>query len=218
MGDAGSTGSGVAGGGAGGAGGGAALAAVRVLEVPSLRAALLVGVEAVAGVREAGVRGWATRRGVGEGQLHEALRAHAEEATGAVAGGARASEVEGGGSDACDPDVASLRLLLAPSPAPTAVAAVGDAADEAVGEGDVTDEGDAPLKAAVEGLHARFLLEAFLSAARREMAVLQSRFDEMATEMRACGVYLGGGSQPKETKEQLKELGAIKDFVNELCR
>ena len=217
VGDAGSTGTGVAGGGADGAGG-AALATVRVLEVPSLRAALLVGVEAVAGVREAGVRGWATRRGVGEAQLHEALRAHAEEDTGAVAGGAHARVVEGGGSDACDPDVASLRQLLAPSPAPTAVAAVGGAADEAAAEGGVADEGDAPLKAAVEGLHARFLLEAFLSAARREMAELQSRFDEMASEMRACGVYLGAATQPKETKEQLKELGAIKDFVSELCR
>jgi hypothetical protein len=118
-----------------------------VLEVPSLRAAVLVGVEAVAGVREAGVRGWATRRGVGEGQLHEALRAHAEEPAGAVAGGPRAREGEGGGSDACDPDVASLRLLLAPSPAPMAVAAAGDAAGDAAGEGDVTDEGAAPLKA-----------------------------------------------------------------------
>ena len=217
VGDAGNTGTGVAGGGAGGAGG-AALAAVRVLEVPSLRAALLVGVEAVAGVREAGVRGWATRRGVGEAQLHEALRAHAEEDTGAVAGGAHAREVEGGGSEACDPDVASLRQLLAPSSAPMTVAAVGDAAGEAAGEGGVAGEGDAPLKAAVEGLHARFLLEAFLSAARREMTGLQSRFDEMASEMRACGVYLGAATQPKETKEQLKELGAIKDFVRELCR
>ena len=69
----------------------------------------------------------------------------------------------------------------------------------------MSDEGDAPLKAAVEGLHARFLLEAFLSAARREMTELQSRFNEMASEMRGCGVYWGGGSQPKETKEQLKE-------------
>ena len=113
---------------------------------------------------------------------------------------------EGGGSEACDPDVASLRQLLAPSPAPMTVAAVGDAAGEAAGEGGVAGEGDAPLKAAVEGLHARFLLEAFLSAARREMTGLQSRFDEMASEMRACGVYLAAATQPKETKEQLKEL------------
>ena len=70
----------------------------------------------------------------------------------------------------------------------------------------------------MEGLHARLLLEAFLSAARREMAGLQSRLDEMVSEMRTCGAYLGGGAQPKETKEQLKELGAIKDFVSELCR
>ena len=199
------------------AGSAAALAAVRVLEAPSLRAALLVAVEAVAEVREAGVRGWAARRGVGVEQIHEALEVHAGATTRAAAGGEGAGAGEGGGSDTCDADVASLRLLLAPSPAPEAVDTVDDAGD-AGDVGEAGGEGDAPLKEAAEGLHARFLLEAFLCEARREMAELQSGFDEMASQMRACGVYLGGGTQPKETKEQLKELGALKDFVGELRR
>ena len=207
--------------GAGGAAGGAGLAAVRVLEVPSLRKALLVAVAAVAEVREAGVRGWAARRGVGVEQIQEALEVHEEATARAAADGAGAGEGEGGGSDTCDADVVSLRLLLAPSPAPVAINAVVDAGATGGDEGDVGDvgdEGDAPLKGPVEGLHARFLLEAFLCGARREMAELQSGFDEMASQMRACGVYLGGGTQPKETKEQLKELGALKDFVGELRR
>ena len=210
--------------GAGSAAGGVALAAVQVLEVlevPSLRKALLVAVAAVAEVREAGVRGWAARRGVGVEQIQEALEAHEEATARAAAGGAGAGEGEGGGSDTCDADVVSLRLLLAPSPAPVAIDAVVDAratGDDEGDVGDVGDEGDAPLKGAVEGLHARFLLEAFLCGARREMAELQSGFDEMASQMRACGVYLGGATQPRETKEQLKELGALKDFVGELRR
>ena len=76
-----------------------------------------------------------------------------------------------------------------------------------------------PFKVSVEGLHARFLLEAFLAHAGREMSTLQASFDGLLAELTCCARYLGLERNAQMVlTEQLGAISMLRDFANALLR
>lgn len=76
-----------------------------------------------------------------------------------------------------------------------------------------------PKKAAVEGLHARFLLEAFLDASDMESSRLQAQYDTLMSELCATARYLGlNGSAQKTISEQLGAISTLRDFATALVK
>ena len=77
--------------------------------------------------------------------------------------------------------------------------------------GDWADDEEPPVKAAVQGLHTRFLLEAFLSTASLEIGQAQSHLDHLLKQLGGCAAYLGLGSKSK-LADQLGVLSVLRDF------
>ena len=76
-----------------------------------------------------------------------------------------------------------------------------------------------PCKVGVDGLHARFLLEAFLRDASAEIARVQTLHDELLAELAVSARFLGldKGAQ-RSVSDQLGALSTLRDFSAALSR
>ena len=75
------------------------------------------------------------------------------------------------------------------------------------------------VKAGVDGLHARFLLEAFLRDASAEISSVQTRHDDLLRELSAAARFLGldKGAQ-RSVSDQLTAISTLRDFCLALSR
>ena len=76
-----------------------------------------------------------------------------------------------------------------------------------------------PYKVGVDGLHARFLLEAFLRDASLEIARVQTLHDALLGELSASAKYLGlDKNAQRSISDQLGALSTLRDFASALSR
>ena len=199
--------------------------AAAVLRDTARRGALLRECAAVGEVRSGAVRVWRMKHGVGAESILATPEEDAAEAEGEAAaaeGGekmaAEKEEVEQlqqlgeAGCSAMEVE-AALQLEAALGLSAQGMVAQEEAEME---EEEAEEEAALPLKSRVDGLHARFVLEAFLARARRDVAALRATAEAMHAELRGCNAFLGGAA--KTAPEQLGELATLREFAAELAR
>lgn len=107
------------------------------------------------------------------------------------------------------------------SPTPAVGGASLDEPSSSSGGASADEEDDAPppTKAAVEGLHARFLLEGFERTASLDLARLRAQYDALLAELSEVARYLGlAKASQSSLTDQLAALSVLREFSLALAR